>query len=328
MAKINKEQIEKVAAFIKQLPDSGSGLNFYSFKNKDLLIIASDMYPPLNHPEAINFFFFVCLHQFGFWHGDESGYVKPLVGTIDGNSCKGSDLLWKVCKKAFDKDPLVFGHRHLAKIKPEELFKIFTDDEGLIPFPDLWERLRITRMYGKYFIRNRTSPLKVIKESNKKKEPLGYFLAQMWGLQGENGFNEDKFCKKMLLLAMVLANRPEKFLVVKDDYNWEPIIDYHLMRTALRLGLVDLNDDEYGKNRNRRWVSSRVEQNIRKAVDRAMRRIIKLSGRPMSFVDEKMWNSRRYCPEMDYPDCSKCIFLKVCKHRTELFQPVFRTTAY
>ena len=70
MVTIDKQQLEKVADFMKSLPDTGNGLNFYSYGSGDKEFVATDEYPSLDHPQAVNFFFFVCLHQFGFWYGD------------------------------------------------------------------------------------------------------------------------------------------------------------------------------------------------------------------------------------------------------------------
>jgi endonuclease III len=127
---------------------------------------------------------------------------------------------------------------------------------------------------------------------------------------------------------MMLSNRPERFLKVTDPQNWKPLIDYHVMRILLRLGVVELDEAEREINRQRRWTTARSEWSIRKASYEAAKIIIQLSRRPMSFVDEKLWQSRHYCPEMTEPECSKCVFNDVCKKRVELFQPVFRTTAY
>jgi len=326
MASINTEQVKKVSAFIKQLPDSGHGLNFYSFGSGKNEVIASDMYPQLNHPEAMNFFFFVCLHQFGFWYGDNFGYVKPLVGSMGGKISKGSDLLWKASLKALNSDSTIFRPIRLANIEPEELLlKVFVDDNGPIPYPDIEDRFRITRMYGRWFVENGTNPSDVMSEANEQDAPLKHFLAIIRQI---DGFNEDLLEKKNMLLAMVMANRPEKFLVVKDPQNWSPFTDYHLMRVALRLGIIDLDKDKYVHNRYRQWVTAEAEHDIRSTTQAAVKQLIRESGRTMSFIDEKLWSARRYCPEMSEPDCPKCIFAEVCKKRTELFQPVFRTTAY
>lgn len=127
---------------------------------------------------------------------------------------------------------------------------------------------------------------------------------------------------------MALTNRPERFLKVNDLENWNPIVDYHLMRTALRLGMVDLHGFETGKNKKRRWVGEIEENHIRTVVFDAISLLIELSSQPMSSVDVQMWMARKYCPEMSKPNCKKCLFEKVCKKRIELFQPIFRTIAY
>lgn len=317
MAHINDEQVRKVAEFVKTLEDNGLEHNFYGFL---------DMYPPLNHPEAINFFFFVCLHQYGFWYGDKSGYLKPLIGRINGKDCKGSDLLWKATMRALNNNETVFRPEHLAAIEPTELFfNIFSDDKGPIPFPDLKERFKITRQYGRWFQKQNLTPSMIVSKANSAEKQLKCFREQ---LRLVDGYNEDFLEKKNLLLAMVLGSRPERFLDVGDFRNWQPITDYHLMRVALRLGLVDLDKDEIEENRSRSWVNSKTEKQIRAEIHKAIQKVINQSWHSMAFIDEKMWNARRYCPEMSKPDCAKCIFTEVCKKRIELFQPVFRTTAY
>ncbi len=327
MSNVNIGQILKVAGLIKDLPDDSHGLNFYSFGKGDKLIIASDMYPPLRHPQAIEFFFFVCMHQFGFWTGDEwTGYVEPIFGLIDGKKTKGSDLLWKVSMKAFEKNPEVFSPEHLAEITQEELLeKIFADDNGPISFPDRFVRLDLTKAFGEWFVEKEIRPADIVLWANKSEEPLQTFLSLLKWIPG---YNEDPLEKKNLLLAMAMANRPEKFIEARDFYNWLPIVDYHLMRISLRLGLVDLHKNEIDENEKRQFVSAEVEKDIRTSVFDAFVFLIRESGRGMPFVDELMWSARKYCPEMEEPDCSKCVFTNVCKKHTMLFQPVFRTTHY
>ncbi len=323
---INKEQIRKVAEVIKTLPEQEKGLNFYSFGKEPKVIVASDMYPSLNHPKTVDFFSFACLHQFGFWFGDENGYSKPLVGTIKGKESKGSDLLWKSLKKALDADENVFTPEHLKDVSEVELKeKIFVDDKGTIPFQDMEKRFEISREYGRWFIENKVSPKGIVIEANNKKESLKHFLDEYKKIPG---FSQDPLQKKALLLAMALTNRPEGFLTVKDPENWAPIIDYHLMRLALRLGMVELDDSERSINEGRKWTGKEQEELIRKAVFQVAEELIQLSGRPMSLIDETMWLARKYCPEMTEPECPKCIFQLPCKKDTKLFQPVLRTIDY
>ncbi|OIP79450.1 MAG: hypothetical protein CO002_02760 [Candidatus Portnoybacteria bacterium CG_4_8_14_3_um_filter_44_10] len=187
------------------------------------------------------------------------------------------------------------------------------------------ERHQLTNSYGQWFLKNGNEPIKIVKQANSLGRSLDFFL---WLTREVPGYNRDRFKKKNLLLAMVLSNRPEKFLEVKDPQCWSPIVDYHLMRLALRLGLVDLNKKEQPVNEKKLWVNAKAEYRIRYATYRAVRRLISRSGKQMPFIDEKLWLGRRYCPETEDPQCAQCIFSSVCKKRVELFQPIYRTTAY
>lgn len=325
---INKEQIAKVAEVVKNLPERGYGCNWYSYKKDGQTIVDVATYPPLHHPQAVNFFFFVVSHDYGFWYGNDKGYLGPLYGTIGGKKAKGSDLLWKMATSALYQDETRFEPAHLADIEISELTReIFFDDNGPVIWPDFETRFRNTRAYGRWFVENSTSPLKILADANQADEPLRDFLRQLRPIPGYK-YTQDVFEKKNLLLTMMLFNRPEKFLKITDSENWKPLVDYHVMRLALRLGMVELNEEEREINRRRQWTTSRSEFKIREASYEAVKRIIRQSGRPMPFVDDKLWHARRYCPEMEQPNCPQCIFNGVCKKRTELFQPVFRTTAY
>ena len=185
----------------------------------------------------------------------------------------------------------------------------------------------MTRAYGRLLMDYDITPAEIVRESNEQKESLLFFIDKTLDIRG---YNNDDLRKRNLLLAMILANRPEKFLIVNDPSNWYPIVDYHLMRLALRLGLVDLNYEEIEKENKRRLlvVDWKTEFEIRAATWVAVSELISKSNRTMFFVDQVMWDARRYCPEMEVPNCDKCIFTEVCAKRVELFQPVFRTTNY
>ena len=52
----------------------------------------------------------------------------------------------------------------------------------------------------------------------------------------------DPLRKKSTLLAIILQQRPERFLRVEPSERVPPIIDYHLQRSCLRTGLVRVRD--------------------------------------------------------------------------------------
>jgi len=135
--------------------------------------------------------------------------------------------------------------------------------------------------------------------------------------------------KKSALLAMILNNRPEKYFVFGDSESLPPIIDYHCMRSCLRMGLIDVVDDELRSRLVRRSVlGSRDEWSVRAAAYSAVEQLARLSGRSMATVDKYFFFSRERCPEMTPPKCGRCNADPVCAHRKEMFQPVIRTDFY
>lgn len=326
MARVNLAKVKEIAEVVKRLPGGTGGLNFYSFVAGGKEVIASDMYPPLDHPAAIDFFFFACMHQYGFWHGNEKGYAEPLFGTFYGKRAKGSDIIWKAMKRALDRDPRIFSPKYLSQLAVvQKLPEIFSDDNGPVLFPDWETRMKLTKKYAFWFFSQQITPAQLVEEANKSHEPLRTFrdlLKKIWG------YDQDPLEKKSLLLAMALAHRPEKFLHATDTWHWSPIIDYHLMRLSLRLGMVELEEREREPNEQRHWVDAETERAIRTAVFEAVSLLIALSCRTMSFIDQIMWEARAYCPEILDPKCQMCMFEKPCAQETKLFQPVFRTAAY
>jgi hypothetical protein len=143
------------------------------------------------------------------------------------------------------------------------------------------------------------------------------------------GYKEDPLRKKSVLLAMILAQRPERFLQIGSDEHVPPVIDYHLMRSCLRIGLLGIVEAELdAKLRARQLLEPEEEWAVRYAAYEAIQALAERSGKSMGAVDWFFFNARRRCPEMTEPDCAHCQVDPVCAHRKELFQPVIRTSFY
>jgi hypothetical protein len=143
------------------------------------------------------------------------------------------------------------------------------------------------------------------------------------------GYKEDPLRKKSALLALILNHRPERFLPLRDDEQVTPIIDYHLMRSCLRIGLIDVMDEALNdKLRDRQIVSPAEEWAVRYAAYRAMEQVVALSSKSIGAVNGFFFNARKRCPEMTEPECRLCQLDPVCAHRKELVQPVLRTSFY
>ncbi len=192
--------------------------------------------------------------------------------------------------------------------------------------PALDLHLEQARHYGRDMLALGLTPQIVLQKALESDQPLQTFIVL---LDQVSGYKEDPLRKKSSLLALILNQRPEKFLPLRDDEQIAPVVDYHALRFSLRVGLIDVMDEEL-KNKliNRQIVSPAEEWAVRYATYRAREQVAALSGKSEGAVDWFFFSARNYCPEMTEPECRDCLVDAVCTHRKEMFQPVLRTSFY
>ncbi len=283
-------------------------------------------YPPAGHPGALDLFFASTLQQFGFWIDDGERYLRPVVAEIDGEPLKGSDFLAHGFRRWLSQRPTGLTAEGQASLTPEELGARLADDRGACPLPDLERRAELARGYGSDLLALGAAPADLVAQANATERPLAALLRR---LDHVGGYKEDPLRKKSALLGLILRQRPERFLEAGDDDDAPPIVDYHVQRSCLRMGLVRVLDRRLAERlARRRLLGANDEAEVRGACARAVEELRRTSGRSMGAVDWFLFQNRSRCPEMAEPDCPRCPVDRVCAHRTELFQPVFRTTFY
>lgn len=318
MVRIDHEQVARLAEFLSTL----DGMKPFDFCAGG----TSAIFPAPHAPGVLNAFFLNAAHQFGFWHLKDGRYDRPMIARVGGVDRKGSDYLFYCFQRARDRDPDIFNPRHLAGLDEDSLDALFRDDTGHNPLPMWPEHLALIQAYAQWFIDEDTSPRSLVEEANDAAQPLAHFMERVGVIPG---YREDPLKKKLMLLAVILENRPEHFLRVTDPESAVPIIDYHLQRSALRTGLVQIDDATLRqKNQQRQWVSEAEEGLVRVATYEAIEEVVRRSGLSVAGVDYFFFTNRTRCPEMTEPQCAVCPIQSICPQRTTLFQPVFRTTAY
>ena len=311
---LNNEQIQRIAKLL-------SGLS----EEKPFDFLASSL-PPLNHPLTIDFFFVTTLQQFSFWTIKDGRYHRPLIDTIGGENLKGAFYLFKAYNRKIGTDPEYFSAERQAHQTLDEMLELFRSDDGNDVMPAVEMHLDAARRYGMTMLELGWTPKSVLKTATDSDHPLQTLLA---ALDHVGGYREDPMRKKSILLAEILNDRPERFLEFGPDEALPPVIDYHLMRSCLRMGLIDVLDgDLFQSLTERRLVSEQDEWAVRYAAYRAVEELQRLSGRSMGIVGSYLFLARKRCPEMTEPDCSACNADPACAHRKELFQPVIRTDYY
>lgn len=308
----NDDQIDRAAALVAGLPE----VQPFDFTGPD--------FPPAGHPAALDYFFTATLQQFSFWYVAGDRYSGPLLAPLEGELRKGSDYLWRAWLRPLAADPSFYSPQRQASLSEAELAALLRDDEGGQPMPAEALHREMAQAYGDDLTALGWSPASLVALAAQSPAPLRALLA---ALDHVGGYKEDPLRKKGGLLALILQQRPERWL--HPGAAPPPVIDYHLMRSCLRIGLVDVLDDALaGALEERRLLTPADEWAVRLAAYEAVGRLTERSGRSMGAVDWFFFNARRRCPEMTEPECSRCAVDPVCLHRKALFQPVLRTTFY
>ncbi len=311
---VNEGQVRRVAEVISALPEVAP----YPFVSPEV--------PPVGHPKALDYFFAATLQQFGFWSTRDDRYDQPLIAGIGGRELKGSDYLWEAFRRGLEQDEEFCSPQRQANLSWEELLRIFRADNGEDPMPALDLHLQQARSYGQDMLALELTPQAVLDTAVASPEPLQTLMVL---LDKIGGYKEDPLRKKSGLLALILNQRPERFLPLREDEEVAPVIDYHALRSCLRIGLIDVVDEALRcKLLNRQIVSAEEEWAVRYAAYRAEETIVALSGKGTGAVDHFFFSARRRCPEMTDPECEHCPVDPVCVHRKQLFQPVLRTSFY
>jgi sugar/nucleoside kinase (ribokinase family) len=285
-----------------------------------------ESFPEPGHSLALRYFFSQTLQQFGFWTADERRYQEPMIALAGGQWRKGSDYLWFVYRRLLDRDPQALTLNRHRTLERRELDDWYRSDDGVNPVPASDLHYQLARSYGEDLAVLGKDPAELLAEANASTRPVATLLGL---LDHVSGYKEDPLRKKSALLALVLRQRPEAFLRSVPGDDLPPIVDYHIQRSCLRTGLVTVRDGDLASRlSDRRVLSQKDEEAVRRACYRAVNEVQGESGKPMAAVDWFFFQNRRRCPEMSEPDCSSCEVESVCGRRKDLFQPVFRTTFY
>jgi len=312
--RLDADRIRRVAGVIASAPEAAA----FDFTGSD--------YPEPGDPMALDFFFAGTVQQFGFWQARAGRYEEPMVASLGGRDLKGSDYLWAACLRWAREAPEELTPPGQAALGDADFDHRLRDDEGHNPLPAGALHPACARAYGRDMLGLGLTPASLLAEANAAERPLAGFLAR---LDAVGGYKEDPWRKKSALLAAILSQRPERFLRFGEGEDVPPIVDYHCQRSCLRLGVVSVPDETLAARLARREVvNPEEEEAVRAACYEAVAEIRRLSGRSMGAVDWFFFQNRTRCPEMTEPDCAACPADPVCAHRTGLFQPVLRTSAY
>lgn len=312
--RVDDAAVERLGALIRGL-DELEGFRF-----------VGDLFPPVDDPVAIDWFTAATLQQYGFWHEADGNYARPMIATIDGIQRKGSDYLWAQYLRWRRDEPHALQPLRQRDLSAADWTRLAVDDNGNDPYPDPSTRVGLAHDYGESLATIGLDATGLVAAAAASARPMRSLLRL---LDHVGGYREDPFRKKAALLGVILRQRPEAWLPTVDGDDSPPIVDYHVQRTSLRTGIVMVDDPTLRRRLiERRVLAADEEETVRRATFDAVLGLARASGREMGAVDWFLFQMRHRCPEMSAPVCGECPAEPACAKSIELFQPVFRTTAY
>jgi len=162
-------------------------------------------------------------------------------------------------------------------------------------------------------------------------------------------FSDSMHKKSTFLIKLLIESG---LIAIADPENFIPIMDYHMQRVLLRLGCVEIVDDELRKNIQHR-IALQTDEPVRSACIEAFRLIAEISEHDVTKMNDFFWSLGRSCCHettlcierfcskkpctfaliVKLTDHSTCAFENIClgavdeKYR-KLWQPVVETHFY
>ncbi|MEM5873404.1 MAG: hypothetical protein QW065_01250 [Acidilobaceae archaeon] len=237
---------------------------------------------------------------------------RPYEGYVEGKLYHGADLLYRLGAKKLKEDLDFFEPRRLATISIKDVKEWLTlhNDKASPPDPDIRAELlkdlgvKLLKLYD-------GDPILLLTESRGFLKNRGSGLIEI--LKVFKAYN-DPVEKKAYLLAKFIERR--EVMSFLDPQNKEVPVDNHLVRIALRLGLVDVDSTFLEKIAYGIEVSEDEDVLLRFATRTAYKKLISKVGVDPFVLDDFLWNFGRKVCRRESPVCKSgegCPLAPTCR---------------
>jgi len=292
---VNRQQAESIGRRLVELNWNSTG--FATF-DAAAPVPASD---PRDARQALaDFFFYNSALLFDFY---------GLEAELDGEYVKGSDLFFAFARRKAQEDKDFFTAARLAELTVSDYqasYALDGDPEHTL-INRAQERVAILRDLARGLLRDyRGSTLTLLAAcDNRLQTPEGSGLLDR--LSKFQGYNDPHF-KKAFVFLKVLAELD--LWHAEDRENLFIPVDYHLIRMALRTGIVRVTDPDLADQLHTRSPATDADDwEIREVVKHAYKVIEERSSIDVFVLDEIFWTIGRSCCHYDRaPRCATCDF--------------------
>ncbi|MDX6608858.1 MAG: hypothetical protein QOF85_783 [Solirubrobacterales bacterium] len=317
LAEIDWRQVEAIARQIASTPD---------FREFEPASWDDDLFWNVagNRSERSQFFAVGNSINFRFWRL-EGESMAPAVGTLDGTTYRGAMYMWRALRRELDRGGgRILDAGFLATMSESDFDAIFSDDTGLNPLAiGADDRLANLRDLGRHLLAEWNGEfLNLLEET-------GGSLVRFAELsRGFRAFDDPIF--KLTMLNAILLSGSGVF-----EFRDEPLpaIDYHLLRHALRQGMLRPEPRLEQKLKASRLLSGEEALELRRLALVAFVAIAERTGLSGAILDNKFWLNRVNCTDID-PVCLdpatalRCPFYGACIQAVEFPLPLELTRYY
>lgn len=260
--------------------------------------------------------------NFRFWRLVD-GVVVPEQGEIDGRAYRGAMYMWRSLRRALDAGVPVLDAAFLANLTDADFDAVFTDEHGHNPLAVARDdRIANLRDLGRILLADWNGRfVELVRASRGSLVGFAHLSRRL------RAFDDPVYKLTMVNAIMhagsgVFAFRDEPL----------PAIDYHLLRQALRQGLLLPEALLRGKLTRCEPLTTPESQELRRVALAAFVDLSARSGVSGQILDNRYWANRVNCS--DQPVClnpataARCPFLDACALAREFALPVEWTRYY
>jgi len=262
--------------------------------------------------------------NFRFWELVD-GRMLPTAGEIEGKSYRGAMFMWRALRRFRDRErDRFFAAATWADITKDQFEEIFRDEVGRNPLaPGLEERVANLRDLGGRLAEDWDGWFfNLVQSSDASLVRFSRLCASI------RAFDDPLY--KLTMLNAILHSGSGIY-----QFHDEPLpaIDYHLVRHALRQGILVPNESIEAKLKNARLLHDFEASELRRV---ALAVFVELSARTQisgEILDNKFWLNRVNCTD-EAPVCtnpetaSLCPFFGACAQITDFGRPLELTRYY
>ena len=231
---------------------------------------------------------------------DELFYLFIVVGICHQINW---NFLMKALKSVQRNYPSKFRSSYMRGISEEEIF------DWLSAYPKKWrlekhfKRSELVRDMCKVLSQEYGGRVGNLLEASNYK--MGGEKGLYTLLKNFKAYGEDPLCKK----SAVFIDLIDRFNLWKfnDWQNYIPPVDYHIVRVALRNGVIEVKDNKlFDKLKNNLAVTQKEDITIRSAVIGSLNEIARISNKHTKDLQGFYWVLGRECCDPDNPRCDLC----------------------